>query len=311
LRKHLNNILLVMAAFILVSAGPKSKKISIKNPEGFCFIPDGDLSLNHSCADSGAAGQEIKHVNSFYISATEVTNKQYNSFLEDLKNQGKIKEYERVKVQSEYWGKILKSVYQPLVNNYHNSVAYEDFPVVNIPKEGAELYCKWLTEKFNNENPNLIAEFRLPTGHEWIYAAQGGANGFPYSSGLYLINFKNEPLANFFVVDQANIYKDKKTGELKVKKNILSSGRLVKDKRTVVLGTRPLKVDEFFKNRFGLYNMCGNVAEMLSEEGKTKGGSWNSTGYYLQIEGDDEYEGFSEPSPFIGFRPVASIRFKD
>ena len=53
--------------------------------------------------------------------------------------------------------------------------------------------------------------------------------------------------------------------------------------------------------------MSGNVAEMLNEPGRTKGGSWASSGYYLRIDAEDEYEGFTEPSPMIGFRYFMEI----
>jgi len=53
--------------------------------------------------------------------------------------------------------------------------------------------------------------------------------------------------------------------------------------------------------------MVGNVAEMLDKPGRTKGGSWDSTGYHIRIDSDDEYEGWNKPSPFIGFRPIILI----
>jgi len=56
----------------------------------------------------------------------------------------------------------------------------------------------------------------------------------------------------------------------------------------------------------GLHNLSGNAAEMLAEKGHTKGGSWRSTGYYLQILAEDEFEGFTT-SPYVGFRYVMEI----
>ena len=41
---------------------------------------------------------------------------------------------------------------------------------------------------------------------------------------------------------------------------------------------------------------------MLDQAGKTKGGSWDSFGYYIQIDAEDEFAGFNKPSPKIGFR---------
>ena len=60
--------------------------------------------------------------------------------------------------------------------------------------------------------------------------------------------------------------------------------------------------ESYVANDYGLYNCSGNAAEMLAEPGKTKGGSWNSFGYYIRIDAEDEYAGFTVPSPQIGFR---------
>ncbi|MEI8201577.1 MAG: hypothetical protein WCH34_01100 [Bacteroidota bacterium] len=54
----------------------------------------------------------------------------------------------------------------------------------------------------------------------------------------------------------------------------------------------------------GIYNMCGNVAEMVAEKGIAVGGSWKDTGYDVRIESTINY---SEPSPSIGFRPVRTF----
>ena len=48
--------------------------------------------------------------------------------------------------------------------------------------------------------------------------------------------------------------------------------------------------------------MSGNVSEMLANPGRTIGGSWLSSAYYLQIDADDEFAGWEKPSPMIGFR---------
>ena len=58
-------------------------------------------------------------------------------------------------------------------------------------------------------------------------------------------------------------------------------------------------------NDFGLYNMSGNVAEMLSEKGITKGRSWMSTKENIEINARNKYDGVA--LPFIGFRYFAEI----
>ena len=52
------------------------------------------------------------------------------------------------------------------------------------------------------------------------------------------------------------------------------------------------QVSSYYPNSFGLYNVCGNVAEMVAEKGKAKGGSWKSFGGEVRIE-SVEYFNFS------------------
>ena len=39
----------------------------------------------------------------------------------------------------------------------------------------------------------------------------------------------------------------------------------------------------------------------------TKGGSWYSCDYFLEIDADDEYPDEISASPLIGFRPVFTV----
>jgi hypothetical protein len=56
---------------------------------------------------------------------------------------------------------------------------------------------------------------------------------------------------------------------------------------------------QFSPNAIGLYDMIGNVSEMISEKGKAKGGSWNSYISECYIDQVQEYE---SRNPEVGFR---------
>ena len=51
-------------------------------------------------------------------------------------------------------------------DNYFSDKRYNDYPVVNITAEGAELYCKWLSNLTKTNNGKIVA--RLPYENEWI-----------------------------------------------------------------------------------------------------------------------------------------------
>ncbi len=64
-------------------------------------------------------------------------------------------------------------------------------------------------------------------------------------------------------------------------------------------------VESYFPNKFGLYNMSGNVAEMTSKIQLAVGGSWNCRPEKSLVEDYQIYENYS---PTIGFRPIMIIR---
>jgi hypothetical protein len=67
--------------------------------------------------------------------------------------------------------------------------------------------------------------------------------------------------------------------------------------------TRELRIPVFCyePNDWGLYNMCGNVAEMVIERGTAVGGSFLDPGFDVQIYSTQNYK---ESSPKVGFRPI-------
>ena len=255
----------------------KKKQQKVKNgqwhqpdPEGFLFIPMDTTKRTHA----------------FYIKRTEVSNLEYRTFLFDLLIQNRKEKFLKAKPDQAMWVKEYPNAFnQPMQDNYFSHPAYNDYPVVAISREGAELFCKWMTEELNVMfNLNLVNNFRLPSSDEWEFAAKGGLVNQPYPwGGPYLRNSKGCFLANFYPI----------------KDNYTADGSL-----------HTAKVDSYNPNDYGLYCMSGNVAEMVYYEDEnnlpgTRGGSWSSIGQELQIvEGNDRFKGRTEPSVNVGFRPV-------
>jgi formylglycine-generating enzyme required for sulfatase activity len=63
-------------------------------------------------------------------------------------------------------------------------------------------------------------------------------------------------------------------------------------------------VRSYQPNGFGLYNMTGNVAELVSDKNIVKGGSWKDKPEDLRISGSKPYKG---PSATVGFRYVMIV----
>jgi formylglycine-generating enzyme required for sulfatase activity len=249
----------LMFLTILTIAQPHNKKGNyVKDPNGFVLVPNGNAEINGKSTG----------FNAFYVSETEVTNGQYMEFLNDLKKQGRTKDYETARIDTSLWKK-----YDESRTSYYDSIYHlkKDFPVVNISKEGAELFCKWLSEKFNNNKEGIIWEVRLPSNSEWEYAARGGLFRCPYPWG--------GPYPN------------------------TAQGCFLAQFRVYSLTYGPVEVKSFPANMWDLYDMSGNASEMVSDTNIVRGGSWNSCGYEIQIPVCTPYY----VSPMVGFRPVATF----
>ncbi len=237
---------------------------------GFRYIPAGILSVN---------GSDVQ-LQDYYIFEAEVSNKQYREFLNDLKENGKTVEYNIARVDSLKWTEVVPTPAN-YIDTYHRDDYYGECPVVNISRKAALLYCSWLQEQLRFKIPNI--EIRLPETNEWVYAAKGGLPQAIYAfSDTSLFDKDGTPVFNFKV--QTSETSNYEEDEIYA------------------------PVYSYIPNGYGLFNTCGNAAEMVTPVSGTKGGSFNSDAQHIRIDGLDEYAGITEGSPYIGFRPVAIIR---
>lgn len=202
---------------------------------------------------------------------------------------------------------------EPMTQMYFWHPNYDDYPVVGVNWHQANAFSHWRTRHLNQyvvDNGDLErTDFRLPTEHEWEYAARGGRDETMYPwGGPYIRNTKGCYLANF------------KPG----RGNYIDDG-----------GFYPVKASSYFPNDYGLYCMAGNVSEWTSssytesvnavvddmnpdfkylakdDEPETlkrkviRGGSWKDIGYYIQ-NGSRLYEYQDTCKSFVGFRCVQS-----
>lgn len=289
---------LFSSAVILIGSGivsltqtsklPALSKVNKQVNEQFGFVPSGLVKLD---ADTVS-------VQSFLVSKTEVTNLDYRLFLKDLIATGKHEKYAVAKIDSFNWskGKVLNEKY---AHYYHNHPAYEDYPVVNISREGAQLYCEWLTEKYNALLPSdQRITFRLPLKTEWIRAACGDNLNASYTWGKpYVRNSQGQFLANFVRIGETSIARNEK-GEFVVEPVYPD----INDQEDLADIIAPAK--SYWQNGFGIYNMNGNVAELLQDQNEVIGGSWYDAPYDIRNQSTKAYTGSSTT---VGFRVVATV----
>jgi hypothetical protein len=285
-----------------IKANNKRKKEMIKafakfDTDIYSYIPSGTFEIN---------GNKTS-VQSFIIQKTEVSNIEYLTFLFDLLIQGRKEDFLKAKPDQHRWVTEIDEGMKPMEDLYFSHPAYGNYPVVNISREGAEMYCKWFSENVYNyntsKNPNYYAnkekvltngdkvfcDIRIPSKAEWIYAASPTIEISKYPWGENLKNEKGCYLANF---------------------------QPKKDSLMLDGGFHTVRVKSYNPNKYGLYCLSGNVSEMiyysldklnhkLIEPG-TIGGNWMSTDEEIRILSEDEFNGVITPSPMIGFRVVST-----
>lgn len=222
----------------------------------------------------------VKITPGMFAGKYEVNNWLYRQFINDLSIQKKKNELEIARIDSTGW--LQQPVYiAALSKQYHTDKQYDEFPVVNITYEAANLFCEWLTQKYNSfpDRKYNKVSIRLPKEVEWIQAAKGKNPGSIYPTGPGLKNKDSIPMANY------------KRTDLPVwnNPNMPDPGDL--------LMLAPVK--SYWPCSYGIYNMAGNAAEMIAEKGVTKGGGFIDTELAMYLESKGQMQA---QASHIGFR---------
>lgn len=296
MKKFLPSFLL-LAAFIFLGCTAQKKTVyKLPKPinDNYAFI-----SMGYAYADNDSVS-----VDAFWMSKYEVTNGEFVSFLEDLKLQDRMEDYNMALPDTANW--IMPgNRTEPYQTHYLRHPAYARYPVVNVNHEAAVLYCQWLTKKLNREKTGDYEYLvRLPSRDEWLLAAQGGKDR-PYAwdtpylkteKGLIRANYRMIPNEILTLNHESNL------PELIEKPEEGWRGWM----RHEMQLTTP--VDSYWPGVSGLYNMNGNVAEMIAKPSIAVGGSWQCPGYDIRNQAVMQYD---NSSPFVGFRPVLLVKERE
>lgn len=217
------------------------------------------LTEKDTTALIGSTGFDVE-IESFYLSATEVTNAEWNLFYHD-----KVKELGKLEAKAKYypdtasWGREMTySYYEYFTTNYSNSSEYDAYPVIGVSWEQAQDYCSWLTKKTKEvlKEKNLNIEFRLASEFEWEYAARGCSS---HSSEAV-----NGCINQYGWADQKEWYED----------GIVANFGWITESNGITLKQNPMDghfytapVASYSANKNGLYDMSGNVSEWVQDRG--------------------------------------------
>jgi formylglycine-generating enzyme required for sulfatase activity len=281
----MKKIIIALLLLPLLAAQIKLPK-SLKND--FKFVPSG-LAI---------VANDTLSVQSFYMKTTEVTNGEYAEFLTWLETYGTENQKRQAAIRNEKWVDPPRLNMGKYAEFYFQHPAYRNYPVVNVTREGAELYCLWLEEKINLQLKGRKVQVRLPFHAEFIRA---GAVDELYANyawkGPYMRNSKGDFLANFVRIPQSTLTRNE-NGDL-ISQPFDNLAHFNLESADV---TAPSK--SYYPSELGFYNLNGNVAEMIQEKGIAVGGSWRDLGYDIRLQSRKK---FDEASPEVGFRPVFTV----
>ena len=127
-----------------------------------------------------------------------------------------------------------------MVDQYFKSPAFDDYPVVGVSWKQACAYANWKTLTDKRRTVSFMRDFKapytLPSEAQWIHAAIGQIKGDSMLSDIRLFNSK-EVLDVNFKQDEGNYTDDG--------------------------ASYTVPVMSYAPNKWGLYNMLGNVNEWL------------------------------------------------
>lgn len=246
---------------------------------------------NSTVDDRWIKKQFVRVEEGLMMARHETTNAEYRMFLDALLEEGKTDVYMRCLPDTQSWLKLGVQA-TPLVSHYFRNPSFDHYPVTGLTRASVDAYLQWLTKVYRSQEKmrHSGAEFSLASRDEWIRAAQAGDTSkvYPWGSG-FIRNNRGEDLCNYRHVELRFDSTTKKYVEVPEKQP------------DVFRGTT--RVDTYFPNAYGLFNMSGNIAELIHEPGTAMGGSFNDPAWKVRIKSE---QGAGAPSPVVGFR--AAIR---
>lgn len=296
------------------------------------------ITINARTQNFKALEKSFRRISgNLFACETETTNGMYNLFLSYLEDNEQLEllgqcNYD-LKVYSnsdkEFYATYSGPYVPPTDKNDTLTRDYSDFPAVNIHHKAAAIYCEWLTIQYNSHSGKKKFKkvlFRLPTIKEWQIAALGAEKFQSWDlnenkveviipedtlveskKGKKVIlsvtdDFRYPWWNHYYYRKKATNVKNCYLGNFKARQMPTPCGE--REKPGYDGWTKMSITANYFPNGFGLYDMVGNVAEMVNENGKALGGSWDHSPEQSTIRSIHQYTG---PSSNVGFRVFMEV----
>ena len=252
-------------------------------------------------------------VDAFVLRNFAITNLEYKIFLGDLFKNGRADELKVAMVNNELWNAYGCPV---LSTAYFMDERYNNFPVVNVSREGALLFCAWLETQLNDYYKLKHGHYRklnvrLPYDYEWLYSAKTGYAQVPDCGGYNTIYDVKEGLVDrSFLKRMSRIEREDKS-KATYMDELFTVNRYGMDEKSMMQiferGIRyngEVSPDSIYPSGMKVMAKAGHVSEMINNlDGKPviMGSCWASKEQYLEMLNRFNANG---GSPFVGFRVV-------
>lgn len=266
----------------------------------------------------------IEISNNFYMDESEISNIDYREYMYWLESiyGADSKKLNEAKPDTSVWNTKKETAH--LSEHYFTHPAYDYYPLVGINLEQAKKYSDWRSEivaELNLISRGIIKENRDKTAENYFTIER-------YVEGDYDWIIKKEDIivpvftiptrkewevvascnrTNYLCIDSSKVRSRKL---LKKDIPLYNTLELYKQNHTIPENlnhdkTPTVMVRSFDTDEKGIYNLIGNVSEMIDEEGVSKGGHWNKSMAAIKENSDDE---FLEANSWTGFRNVCRYK---
>ena len=240
----------------------------------------------------------IRINDTLFVDEAEISNvawREYEAYIRDFNQDGEVFQSRSVILPDTLVWNNNKTFSEPLSEFYFRHPGFNDYPIVGITYEQAIEFCKWRTHAVNQ-----LIYFR-EKGIKGEETMKHLKDSFPTRIVYRLLSEKEWEM----VADKSpdSLFDKKGRRKFNTKEEILAQLERDRHYDNSVLYTR--NVISYYPNSFKLYNLFGNVAEMVAEEGVAKGGSFEQPFDSCRIEYRQYY---TQPEKWLGFRCAAVIR---